>query len=116
MKAADVRILPALDPGESYVDPSFLLVETANDAAGEAVTTIHHVASATGDGDGWKVATLGHSARLSHAAACEWAVSYAASRDIPLVYERDDTQRGAAYAAAHSAGTTASGAADSAAK
>ena len=65
MKAADVRILPALDPGESYVDPSFLLVETANDAAGEAVTTIHHVASATGDGDGWKVATLGHSARRS---------------------------------------------------
>ena len=77
MKAADVRILPALDPGESYVDPSFLLVETANDAAGEAVTTIHHVASATGDGDGWKVATLGHSGRKSIFSWKNGCLSYA---------------------------------------
>src|SRR5690606_4153528 len=28
MRAADVRVLPALEPGESYVDPNFLLVET----------------------------------------------------------------------------------------
>jgi hypothetical protein len=29
---------------------------------------------------------------LTHAAALEWAASYAASRDIPLVYERDSTR------------------------
>jgi hypothetical protein len=109
MKAAEVRILPALAPGESYIDPSFVLVETAADAAGEPLTTIHHVSSGPGGGGsaGWKVTTLGHSAQLSHAAACEWAVSYAASRDIPLVYERDETQRGVVYAAALNAGSLA---------
>jgi hypothetical protein len=109
MKAADVRILPALEPGESYIDPSFVLVETTADAAGEPLTTIHHVSSgpAGEGGDGWKVTTLGHSAQLSHAAACEWAVSYAASRNIPLVYECDETQRGVVYAAALKAGSPA---------
>ena len=92
MKATEVRVLPALDPGESYVDPVFLLVETAVDDNGEAVTTIDHVASDTVDGkDCWTVTTLGQSVPLTHAAAREWAVSYAASRSIPLVYERDET-------------------------
>ncbi len=104
MKAADVRMLPALDPGESYLDPSFVLVETSFDSAGEPVTTIHHVSSETGAEDGWKISTLGHAARLGHAAACEWAVSYAASRNIPLVYERDETLR-PPYAAALSGST-----------
>ena len=92
MKATDVRMLPALEPGESYVDPSFLLVETARDDDGDTVTTIEHVSNSSVDGkDRWDVATLGHFVPLSHSAACEWAVSYAASRDIPIVYERDDT-------------------------
>ena len=106
MKAADVRILPALEPGESYIDPSFVLVETTADAAGEPLTTIHHVSSGPA-GDGCKVTTLGHSAQLSHAAACEWAVSYAASCNIPLVYECDETQRGVVYAAALKVGSSA---------
>jgi len=29
MKASQIRILKALDPGESYVEPAFVLVETA---------------------------------------------------------------------------------------
>lgn len=115
MKAADVRILAALEPGESYVDPNFLLVETTSDAASEPVTTIHHVRSEASDRGGWNVTSLGHSTRLSHAAACEWAVSYAASRDIPLVYERDDHQR-AVYAAALSTAAPTVGVSDSAAK
>ena len=45
MKASEIRILPALDPGESYVEPTFVLVETALDESGEPVTTIEHVAS-----------------------------------------------------------------------
>ena len=40
MKATDVRIQKALDPGESYIDPSFLLVETTADDDGDSVTTI----------------------------------------------------------------------------
>jgi hypothetical protein len=91
MKASEVRILPALDPGESYVEPKFMLVETVLDDNGEPVTTIEHVASrVVGDRVRWQVATLGQSVALTHASALEWAVSFAASRDVPIVYHRDE--------------------------
>jgi hypothetical protein len=102
MRATDVRILPALDPGESYVEPTFMLVETALADDGSAVATIEHVASRlVGDKTRWQVATIGQSVPLSHAAALEWAVSFAASRDIPVVYHRDGSVD-ASYAAAPS--------------
>jgi hypothetical protein len=92
MKASEVRILPALDPGDSYVDAAFMLVETAIDENGDPVTTMEHVASRlVGDKTRWQVVTLGQAVPLSHAAALEWAVSFAASRNIPIVYERDNT-------------------------
>jgi hypothetical protein len=107
MKATEVRILPALDPGDSYRDAAFMLVETALDDNGDPVTTIEHVASrVVGDKTRWQVATLGQSVRLSHAAAMKWAVSFAASRNIPVVYERDDTLL-PAHAAAPNAGAKA---------
>ena len=100
MKASEVRILPALDPGESYVEPTFMLVETALDDSGEPVTTIDHVASEiVGHKLVWHVATLGQSVALTHASALEWAVSFAASRNVPVVYQRDEAER---YAAASS--------------
>jgi hypothetical protein len=115
MKATEVRVLPALDPGESYVEPVFLLVETTLANDGETLTTIDQISSAAAEG--WIVRTLGQSVPMTHSAACEWAVSYAASRDIPLVYERNETI-GAGYAAALSAGAGGSvgAAASSAAK
>jgi hypothetical protein len=92
MKAMEVGIRAALDPGESYVDPTFLLVETTLGEDGETVTTIEHLASrVVGGRSRWQITTLGQSVPLSHAAALEWAVSFAASRDIPVVYERDDS-------------------------
>ena len=92
MKATEVRIRTALEPGESYVDPTFVLVETTLDEDGETATTIEHLASVVTDGRSrWQITTLGQAVPLSHAAALEWAVSFAASRDIPLVYERDDS-------------------------
>jgi hypothetical protein len=101
MKAADVRILKALDPGESYIEPTFVLVETSIDRHGEASTTIEHVTSYTLRGrPRWKIVTLGQSVPLSHASALEWAVSFAASRDIPVVYQRDETTGISGYAAA----------------
>jgi hypothetical protein len=113
MKASEVRILPALDPGESYVDPAFMLVETALDEHGEAATTIEHVASRfVGHKVRWNVTTIGQSVPLSHAAALEWAVSFAASRDVPVVYHRDNSV-GTIYAAA---GARSSVATSSAAK
>ena len=105
MKATEVRILKALDPGESYVEPAFLLVETHFDDEGEPVTTIEHVSSQTTSArPRWKIVTLGQSVPLSHTAALEWAVSFAASRSIPVVYEREDAT-GGGYAATLSAGT-----------
>jgi hypothetical protein len=100
MRASQVRILPALDPGESYVDPSFVLVETTLAGDAETSTTIEHVASEAVDGKlRWHVTTLGQSVPLTHAGALEWAVSFAALHDIPVVYQRDEA-RGARYAAA----------------
>ncbi len=100
MKATDVRIQKALDPGESYIDASFLLVETTADDDGDSVTTIELVACRLVDGrERWHIATLGQSVPMSHTGALEWAVSFAASRNIPIVYERDDSDTGI-YAAA----------------
>jgi hypothetical protein len=107
MKASEVRVLPALDPGESYVDPNFLLVETMLDEDGDGVTTIDHVRNRAVNGkERWDVTTLGQSVPMTHESAREWAVSYAASRDIPLVYERDQTLAGP-YAAASSSSESA---------
>ena len=117
MKAIDVRVLPALDPGESYVEPVFLLVETSLADDGEPLTTIDQISSDAADGDGWTIKTLGQSVPMTHSAACEWAVSYAASRDIPIVYERDETlAKGYAAALSVGAGGSAGAAASSAAK
>jgi hypothetical protein len=92
MKAMEVRILKALDPGESYTDPAFVLVETAPGDDGQPATTIEHVANKVVNGKTrWQVVTLGQSVPLSHASALEWAVSFAASRNIPVVYERDES-------------------------
>jgi len=102
MKATEVRILKALDPGESYVDPTFVLVETHADDDGETVTTIEHVTSKVVNGkERWQIITLGQSVPLTHAGALEWGVSFAASRDVPVVYQRDETMTN--YAAARSA-------------
>jgi hypothetical protein len=107
MKAAEVRIQKALEPGESYVDPAFVLVETTLADDGETATTIEHVASKIVDDHArWQIVTLGQSVPLSHAAALEWAVSFAASRNIPVVYERDDSAA-MRHAAAPSSGLAA---------
>ena len=105
MKATQVRILPALDPGESYIEPTFMLVETELAEDGNAVTTVEHLARhVVGDKVRWQVTTIGQSVPLSHAAALEWAVSFAASRNVPVVYHRDGPANDS-YAAAPSAQT-----------
>jgi hypothetical protein len=108
MKASDVRVLPALEHGESYVDPLFLLVETVVDEHGQSVTTIEQLGSNVIDGkERWTVRTVGQSVPLSHRAACRWAVSYAASRGIPLVYEREEIRYAAAFNVTASASANA---------
>jgi hypothetical protein len=106
MKATEVRILPALDPGESYLEPVFVLVETTLADDGDTITRIDQISRNAAGGPGaWKITTIGQAVPLTHSGAREWAVSYAASRGIPVVYERDDSQ-GASYAAALNAGAS----------
>jgi hypothetical protein len=106
MKATEVRIQKALEPGESYVDPTFVLVETVLDDGDETTTTIEHLASRfVGGRLRWQVVTLGQSVPMSHAGALEWAVSFAASRNIPIVYQRDESS--AAHQAAALIGASA---------
>lgn len=107
MKAAEVRIAKALDPGESYLDATFMLVETTLGDDGEPVTRIEHLTSTVRNGRArWQVVTIGQSVPLSHAGALEWAVSFAASRKIPVVYQRDESML-PRQAAAPSAGVSA---------
>ena len=106
MKATEVRIYKALEPGESYIDPTFVLVETVLDEDGDTTTTIEHLASELRNGKlRWRVVTVGQSVPMSHAGALEWAVSFAASRNIPIVYQRDESS--AAHQAAALIGTSA---------
>ena len=67
MKATDVRILPALDPGDTYLEPNFLVVETILDEQGEAMTSIAHVNA--DDGQGWGLRSLGKIAATTHSMA-----------------------------------------------
>jgi hypothetical protein len=108
----DVRIVKALDPGESYVDATFMLVETTVGDDGEPVTTIEHLTNSTDNGRArWQVVTLGQSVPLSHSGALEWAVSFAASRSIPIVYQRDDSLPPGQAAAPKASASAASSAA-----
>jgi len=89
------------------------VVETTLDGVDELTTTIEHVASTPVNGKlRWRVTTVGQSVPLTHAGALEWAVSFAAMHDIPIVYQRDEG-RVARYAAT---GTRPSAAASSASK
>ena len=89
MKATDVRVLPALNPGDTYIEPNFLVVETTVDERGDTMTSIARVSGA--NEQGWGLRSLGHFTATTHSMAREWAVAYAANQGIPLVYEREET-------------------------
>jgi len=81
MLAKSVRVLPALDPGESYTEPDFLLVETFRNERGQTVSRIDHIRGGRlGAGvTDWVVSSLGGLTYLSHAEAMQWAISYASA-------------------------------------
>jgi len=89
MNVTDVRVLRALDHGDSYVEPRFLLVETNVNARGNSVTSIDFVTTDAGKRETWSVRSLAHAVSVGHLGAREWAVVYAAANDVPIVYEQD---------------------------
>jgi hypothetical protein len=90
MTAKNVRILQALEPGESYTDPNFLMVETVRNKRGDAISTVDHVETGTGVA-GWNVTALCRGEAMSHSDAMDWALAYAETHSIPVVYARDET-------------------------
>ena len=102
MVAKSVRVLPALDPGESYTEQAFLLVETSRNERGQTVSSIDYIRGwRLGDEDtDWVVTWLGGT-HLSHADAMKWAISYATTFGIPVVYERDESTTGDGSTAIH---------------
>ncbi len=89
MRATDIRVLSALDPGQLYTEANFLLVETTVGEQSEPVTSIDHFRADFGKV--WVVEALRHSVAMTHPVAREWAVAYAAGHGVPVVYERDET-------------------------
>lgn len=81
MKATDVRVLPAVNPGDTSIEPYFLVVETTVDEGGDTMTSISHVSGA--NEHGWGLKSLGHLAASKHAMARQWAIAYAADREFP---------------------------------
>lgn len=48
---SDTKILPALEAGETFTDPDFLLVQTSTDCAGESHTVIDRMLAAKREDD-----------------------------------------------------------------
>lgn len=73
----DTRILPALDAGETYTDPDFLLVLKSTDSDGESVSEINRMFAAKREDDtgSWVCKTITHRTKMSHEAAMAVAPS-----------------------------------------
>lgn len=86
----DTRILPALDSGETYTDPDFLLVQTSTDSDGETVSEIDRMFAAKREEDtsSWVCKAITQRTKMSHEAAMALAKMYAERKDIPVIYER----------------------------
>lgn len=91
----DTRILPALDAGETYTDPDFLLVLTSTDSDGESVSEIDRMFAAKREDDtgSWVCKTITQRTKMSHEAAMALAKMYAEQKEIPVIYERHTYDR-----------------------
>lgn len=93
MKPSDVQVRPTPGPGNTYVDLEFVLVQTALTRHSELVTTIEHVSRSSQNEAGrkWHVDPLFESMPLTHSSAIDLARTYAAGREISIVFESSET-------------------------
>ena len=93
MKASDVQVRPTPGPEEIYVDPEFVLVQTVANRRSKLVTTIEHISRSSQNEAGrkWYVDPLFESTLLTHSSAIELARTYAAGKDICVVFELKET-------------------------
>jgi hypothetical protein len=86
------RVKPSIRPTETYTEPNFLRVYTAEqpDPLGQRVATIEHLAySAAGGGgrSGWSCTTVVDGEAMTKDDAMFIARSYAVEHEIPVIYE-----------------------------
>jgi hypothetical protein len=95
MMGSRTKILPALGPGETYNDEDFLLVRTQTDVYGTSTTSIDRMLTAKRETDtgGWICKTISGDAKISHEAALEAALEFAAKHEIPIIYAEHFDER-----------------------
>ena len=86
------RVKPSVRPTETYTEPNFLRVYTAEQSErhGPRLATIEHLSySAAGDSgrSGWSCTTIVDGEAMSKEDAMFIARSYAVEHDIPVIYE-----------------------------
>lgn len=88
------RVKPSIRPTETYTEPNFLRVHTAQPprANGSRLATIEHLSyKAANDGSagrsGWRCETIVDGEAMSREDAMFIARNYAQQNDIPVIYE-----------------------------
>ena len=85
------RVKPSIRPTETYTEPNFLRVYTAErEPRGERLATIEHLSyTAAGGGkrSGWSCTTVVDGEAMTKEDAMFIARSYATEHDIPVIYE-----------------------------
>jgi len=86
------RVKPSIRPTETYTEPNFLRVYTAeqSDPRGQRLATIEHLSySAAGGGgrSGWSCTTIVDCEAMSKDDAMFIARSYAVEHAVPVIYE-----------------------------
>ena len=86
------RVKPSIRPTETYTEPNFLRVYTAEqpESNGQRLATIEHLsytAAGAGKRSGWSCTTIVDGEAMSKEDALFIARSYAAEHNIPVIYE-----------------------------
>lgn len=87
---SSTRVLPALDMGETYTDPDFLLVQTNTDRHGQTLADIDRMFAKKRESDSgsWGCKSITSRTKMSHEAALGLARAYAEKHEIPVIYEQ----------------------------
>jgi hypothetical protein len=85
------RVKPSIRPTETYTEPNFLRVYTAEQSEphGQRLATIEHLSysAAGGNKRGWSCTTIVDCEAMSKEDAMFIARSYAVEHNIPVIYE-----------------------------
>ena len=86
------RVKPSIRPTETYTEPNFLRVYTAEPPrqAGQRLATIEHLSYSAANGSGrsgWSCTTIVDCEAMTKEDALFIARSYAVEHNVPVIYE-----------------------------